>query len=500
MAIPASHIVSAQPRVISGGGADLQMNGLLLSRSNLIPVDAMALSFGSASSVGDYFGTDSREYAAAVVYFTGYDNKFSAPEAFFVARRVDESVPAWLRGAAFTRTLASLKTVTDGGLIITIDGAVYSVTGLDFSGAGSFSDAAQILAEALAARLSGVSAAWSSVNKAFTITSPTKGEASGIGYAESPASGTDLSALFGLAASSGAVLSQGAEAMNADAQMRAVRSRTENWVTFTTMWEADAEEMREWAAWANSNYGWMYAPWTTDASTPLQTSAADPASLLKDAGYDHTAIVYGSLDYAMFIMGAVASVDWERVNGSITFAFKAQSGLAAQVDTQSAAEALEAKNCNYFGNFATRNADFVFLYPGALSASDYGFIDPYINSVWLNNRIQRALLDGLSSSGRVPYNDRGYTMIRSWLMDPVNAALNNSVIEPGVELSEAQRSELMNEAGQDISSELKTQGYFIQILDPGASSRAKRESPVVSLWYTYGGAVQRIEIASTAVL
>ena len=123
-----------------------------------------------------------------------------------------------------------------------------------------------------------------------------------------------------------------------------------------------------------------------------------------------------------------------------------------------------------------------------------------MNSIWLNNRLQVSLMDGITSVGRVPYNTRGYTMIAAWMMDPINEARNNAAIEPGVVLSERQKSEVMNEAGLDISNELWTQGYYVQILDPGAAVRAQRGSPVVSLWYTYGGAVQRIEVASTAIL
>ena len=52
----------------------------------------------------------------------------------------------------------------------------------------------------------------------------------------------------------------------------------------------------------------------------------------------------------------------------------------------------------------------------------------------------------------------------------------------------------------DISEELFTAGYFLQIVDPGAQARVNRETPVISLWYTYGGAVQRITVASTAIL
>lgn len=498
MAIPASHIVNVIPRVITGGSPDLELNGLLLTDNAIISASTMVLEFPSAAAVGAYFGVDSVEYSAADVYFIGYTNKFTAPKAFFVARRVAEAAPAWLRSARNTKTIAQFKAITDGGMVISVDNTAHTVTGVDFSSANSFSDVATILRAQMPFGADSVT--YSSLTGAFTITSGTTGAVSEVSYASAPASGTDLAAFMGLRIDDGAVLSAGMDALSVGEQMTAILSRTQNWVSFTTAWEEDAEEMLEWAAWANSNYGWLYVAYTTNAATSSADSSADPASVLKDSGNDHTTIIYGSLEYAAFIMGVVASIAWQRINGTITAAFKAQSGLAPWVADETTAAILESKNCNYFGNFATRNAEFIFMYPGCLSASDYGFIDPYVNSVWLNNRLQVALMDGITSVGRVPYNTRGYTMIAAWMMDPINEARNNAAIEPGVVLSERQRSEVMNEAGLDISGELWTQGYYIQVLDPGATVRAQRGSPIVSLWYTYGGAVQRIEVASTAIL
>ena len=502
MAIPASHIVNVIPRVITGGSPDLELNGLLLTDNAIISASTMVLEFPSAAAVGAYFGLDSVEYAAADVYFTSYNNKFSAPKAFFVARRIAEAAPAWLRGGKITQTVTQLKTVTAGSMAISIDNTAYNVTGVDFSAANSYSDMAAILETAIHT-IVGTGAAnvdFSSLTGAFTITSGTSGAASEVSYASATGTGSDLSALLNLTENRGAVLSVGMDALSVNEQMAAIRAKTENWVSFTTAWEEAAEEMLEWAAWANSNYGWLYVAYTTNAATASADSSADPASVLKNSGNDHTAIIYGSLEYATFIMGVVGSIAWQRVNGTITAAFKKQSGLAPWVVDETTATILESKNCNYFGNFATRNAEFIFMYPGCLSASDYGYIDPYVNSIWLNNRLQVSLMDGITSVGRVPYNQRGYTMIAAWMMDPINEARNNAAIEPGVVLSERQKSEVMNEAGLDISNELWTQGYYVQILDPGAAVRAQRGSPIVSLWYTYGGAVQRIEVASTAIL
>jgi hypothetical protein len=501
MPIPASHIVQVLPRVITGGSANLELNGLLFSENPIISASTMALEFPSAAAVGAYFGTDSPEYEAAAVYFASFNSKQAAPRRFFVARRVSTAIPAWLRGAKYPGTLAQLKAVTDGAMVVSIDSTALSLTALDFSAASSFSDVATAIGAALVtAGAAGATVTYSSLNGAFTITSGTSGAASVVSYAAAPASGTDLAAMLGLREEDGAILSAGRDALDVPAQMAAVLDKTQNFVSFMTAWEADADEMLEWAQWASQNFGWLYVAHSTDAAIPSPDSTGDAASLLKASGYDHTAIIYGGLDYAAFLMGVVASVAWERLNGTITAAFKRQSGLAAVVTDETAANALKAKNCNYFGNFATRNAEFVFLYDGKLSHSEYGYIDPYINAVWLNNRLQVALMDGLSTAGRVPYNTRGYTMIRAWMADPVNAARNNAAIEPGVTLSEAQKSELFNEAGLDISGELWAKGYYLQILDPGAEVRAKRESPVINLWYTYAGSVQKLDVVSTAVL
>lgn len=495
MAIAASHIVKVLPRVLSAGSSDLELNGLILSHNELISADTLVLEFSSAAAVGDYFGSNSQEYRAAEIYFTAYDHKLSAPSKLLIARRLAEDSAAYLRGGRVSGSLADLKKISAGGLAISVDGQKQVLSGLDFSQLPSFSQAAELLSTAL----TGATVSYSSQGF-FTITSHSRGPGSEISFAAAVTGAEDLAALLALGEADGGLLSPGREALSPEEQMKAILAKNQNFVSFSTLWEAETEEMLQWAAWANQHYGWLYVAHSEQAALLSADSAHDAAQALKDSGYDHCCLIYGSHDYAAFILGLVASIAWQRTNGTITAAFKSQSGLAARVNDESTAALLESKNCNYFGNFSTRNADFVFLYPGCLAASDYGYIDPYINSIWLNNRLQVALMDGLRGSGRVPYNTRGYTMVAAWLLDPVNEARNNAAIEAGVQLSERQKSELINEAGLDISQELWTQGYYLQVLDPGASARAQRSSPLISLWYTYGGAVQKIEVASSALV
>ena len=79
-AIPASLFVSVSPGVISAGGSALDVVGLFLTNSTQVPIGTV-ISFASAAAVGTYFGLASAEYAAAVVYFNGFDNSPKKPGA-----------------------------------------------------------------------------------------------------------------------------------------------------------------------------------------------------------------------------------------------------------------------------------------------------------------------------------------------------------------------------------------------------------------------------------
>jgi hypothetical protein len=67
-------------------------------------------------------------------------------------------------------------------------------------------------------------------------------------------------------------------------------------------------------------------------------------------------------------------------------------------------------------------------------------------------------------------------------------------------LSESQKAQVNNAAGLDVASIIETQGFYLQILDPGSQVRAARGTPVINFWYTDGGAVQQITVASIDVM
>lgn len=493
MAIPARQIVDVTPRVINAGVPDLAMSGLLLTKNPLCIFPDM--SFSSATAVGAYFGYDSNEYKAALKYFMGYDNAFKRPDTLKFARRIDTAVAGELIGGS-AASLATLKAITAGTFEITVDGTKVTVTALNLSSVTTQSD----VATALEAKISGTSVEYNSNLNAFIITSDTTGATSEVSVASEISTGTTAT-LLGLTASAGAVAQDGKSSMSEDANMTAVATADGNWVSFTTLYTADASEIEALSKWCNDQkVEYAYFPYTNADGDTVPSNPNNLPNTLKTADYEGTVLMFGTIDHAVAAMAIWASVDWNRYNGLPTMAFRSQNGLAASVTDETVAENLLSMNVNYYGRYASRVEDFTFFYNGKLTGGDFGFIDAYIGNIWLRNALQNAILNGLQQVARTPYTDAGYNQIRAWCLDPINRGLNNGVIQVGLNLSEAQKAQLYNEIGQDVSEQLYTDGYFLLVADPGAQARVERETPVCGLWYTYGGAVQKVELPATVIL
>lgn len=506
MAIPASELVRVQPRVLAGTGQDLAFNGLFLTENALAPVGTL-LTFRDAASVSEYFGSVSNEAKAAAVYFGGYNNSFLKPTQLYMWRSHKNAGAPFVRSAAFSSAkvktlLDDLKGITAGTFSATIGGTAISLSEVDLSGSDSISAALDIVTKKIAAidgaspAAAGVALSWNPVLRAFTLTAG----AAGSTVAIANLSGTIPDAL-GL--TSGAVVSAGADAQDYASCLDEVCETTQNFVTYSTIAEADRADALALSGWSNTQYAagnqFLYVYWSADET--LKTDKADEtaAIAIRDAEYTGTAGVYGDVRYPAFLMGVAASIDWDRIDGAITTAFKAQSGLTANVQVKDDAANLIANGMNFMGNYASRNDNFILFQNGQMFGQ-WSWIDTYLNATWLNNALQVQILSGLELAGRVPYTEAGYTRIRAWVQDVVDRALTNGVIDRGVRLSETQKTELINEAGKDISTDLYNNGYVLQINDATAAVRQARTSPSMSFWYTYGGSVHKINLPSTAVV
>lgn len=499
MAIPAGDLVRIVPRVLAGSGQDLEFNGLFMTGNALTPTGTL-LTFYGASEVADYYGSGSDEYKAAQVYFSGYNNSLTKPRSVFFYRANTTDVAGFVRGAGGldAEDLTALKAITAGDFNATVAGATVALTGLDLSAVTSFSGVAEALNTALAGATAGATVAFDSRLKCYTLTSDTAGASGSVVVT----SGTVAEAM-GLLADD-VVTSAGADAAVYSDILDDIAVLTQNFVTLSTVAEVtDVTQAQSIAQWVQTQFAegaqYLYVLWTTASAVKTAGETSSIVAQIRETEPEGVTAVYGDVRYAAFVMGAAASIAWDSPNSTITFAFKAQSGLEANILSQADASGLEANGVNFMGYYATRNDNFILFQHGQMFGQ-FAWIDTYLNSTWLNSALQTQILAGLELSPRVPYTDAGYTLIRSWVQDVADRAITNGVIDLGVNLSQTQKNALAVEAGGDITTELYNSGYYLQIVDATASIRQERRSPACNFWYTYGGSVHRINLPSTAVV
>ncbi len=519
--IPASMLVNIQPSVLSAGGNAMDMNGLLLTSSTRVPIGTV-MSFPTAAAVEAYFGGGSApalfaggglngsNISMGAGYFGGYTNSTKKPGALLVSQYNLVDVPGYIRGGSGL-TLAQVQAIVSGTLTVVVGGVSKTSSALNLSAASSLSNAAALIQAAFTTP--GFTVTYDSVAAAFKITGTSSGVANTVEFP----TGANAAPLL-LTSATGAVLSQGADALlttTTSAFMNAITAITTNWATFSTDFDPDGGSGNAFklafAAWVNGqNNRYAYVGWDTDI-TPTESvpAAASFGQLLDDNSYSGTSPVWEPSDYnyAAFMMGWAASLDFERKDGRTTLAFRNQAGLVPTVTSQAVAINLGGNpqalgdfgnGYNYYGDFATANDEFQNFQRGTISGP-FQWFDSYVNQIWLNNALQQALMTLLTNTNSIPYNAAGRALIEAACADPIIAALNFGAIRTGVALSEQQKAEVNAAAGLDISATLFSQGWYLQVLPGTAQVRQNRTSPPITLWYMDGQSVQAISLASILI-
>lgn len=150
--IPASAIVNVTPSVIGAGGTGLDLNGLILTLSDYVPVGTVK-EFTNPQDVADFFGPLNAEALMAAVYFAGFDGSSVKPASLLFMQYVENSfgVPPYLRGGdVSSMTVAQLQALGSGTLTFTVNGATFTSGTINLAGATSFSNAAALISTGLA--------------------------------------------------------------------------------------------------------------------------------------------------------------------------------------------------------------------------------------------------------------------------------------------------------------------------------------------------------------
>lgn len=522
MTIPASAVVNVIPGVLSPGGAGLVMSGLVLTESLLMPTGTV-LSFASSADVSDFFGPSSLEYAYAQTYFAGYNNQTQQPAAILFAPYNVAARAGWLQsGSLAGLTLTELKAITPGTLTITFSGTPLTSSSINLSGATSFSNAATIIAAAFTSPPFTV--AWDAVQSAFIFTSTATGSTETIVFP------TDtIATALSLTLATGGTLSQGAALDTPTSAMNNVVAVNQNWATVSYLTElalADKETLAVWLGTQDDQY--LGVIWDSDTQASVQNATEPFGVVAKTAKYNSVMCIGGdpasaaaqfttlaalNLQIAAFVQGMVASINFSQTNGRITLAGKSAASAAVLQNCASLQtyDNLLANGYSCYGSFASRNQGFTFFSNGNMPGS-FPWADQYIDEIWLTAALQAALLALYTTVNAIPYDPTGYGLISATLIGapaessteapgPINAALNAGVIVTGVKLSASQVAALQAAGLSNAAiGMVSSNGYYLQVLDPGATARAARQTPIINLWYADGGAVQNITMSAIDIL
>lgn len=341
---------------------------------------------------------------------------------------------------------------------------------------------------------------YDSLRAAFVITSPTTGVNSSVGFA----SGT-LAADVQFTQATGAVQSRGAAAATPAGAMNAVVASTQNWASFTTVFEATVDVALAFANWVSTaspagQERFLYVEWDSVLAETVGEAAESFGAELTAAAYNGSMPNFDLTagQKAAFICGMVASIDFNETQGRITLAYKGQAGLVADVTDATVAQNLKLNGYNFYGAYATAAQQFTFLQPGSMPG-EWRWVDAYVNQIAMNADFQLALALLETQVKSIPYNTAGRNLLNAALLDPILKYVNFGAIQPGVPLSASQAQQVNNAAGAKIDGVLSTVGWYLQILPASPTVRGLRGSPPMKFWYTDGGSVQSLLLATIDV-
>lgn len=504
--IPLSYLVSVTPSVIQAGAGQNNLYGLMLSQSTSIPFGRV-LNFTSADDVGELLGKNTLEYKQAVIYFGAYSGATSRPGVLNMAYLPsDEKTPiqaALWGGSLAGMTLASLQAV-NGSMSLTINGTPEHVT-VNLSQADSFSHAAAELQAALFPSGSG-SVAWNVGLGAFVITAPAQaggGDTPALASTITVASGTAADAL-GLSDSKGGIVSPACLSPTASNVMDILRAANPTWASFFCAFDPQSQYL-ELAEWTGSQNSGLMGILHDTAITGMTAEALTQANTLYDrvlsSGYSGVLGLNGDPIAAAFAASIYAAVDFTQPNGILPFAGRTASGLSATVSDRATAQALDNKGISYVGDFSGPvDTNLIQLQSGSVSGP-YAWADAYMGQIWFNRRMQHLLALMLRLPKSIPYTRKGDAMIVSTLQPAVNDALSFGLITQGVTLSEDEALTISTTYGQSTLQALQNNGYAVLVAmeDADPALRAQRKAATVTVLYTQGGSVQRINLNSIEV-
>jgi hypothetical protein len=483
--LPVSRLITVGVNLAPKAAQSQNLSSLLiLGPSSVIDTTTRMRSYGSIGAIATDFGTSAPEYQAAQLWF----DQTPQPTQVLIGRWVQAASAGQLLGAPLAvNVLATLQAIANGGFTMTIDALAPQVlAGLNFAGVTNLNAVAAIIDAALA----NATVLYNSTLNRFEVTSATTGATSIVSFA-TPAGGTDISHILGLAAADGGYQANGLVAETALAATTLFDVKFgQQWYSLTILGAATADHLAVAAYIEAANAYHFYGVTTQDSGVLVATTTTDIASQLKALAFNKTAIQYSSLNpYAVCSsLARIATTDYTGNNTTITLMWKQEPGVGFENLDQNQIAALEAKNCNVFVAYDNNTA---IIEPG-VSTSGL-FIDEIMGVAAFAIAIQTASFNLLYlSPTKIPQTDAGMHIIATTIEQVCAQFVSNGFLAPGD----------WDAAGFGTISQgqFLPKGYYIftpAISTQSQASRGARMSVPIQVAAKLAGAVHNINLGIT---
>jgi hypothetical protein len=468
MAISQSKYISITSGV--GGAAVVSAKELvarIFSINAKIPSNTV-LEFTSLADVGAFFGHSAIEYVFSSKYF-GYINNYQnkANKISYFKNDLAGSAPFLYpkKEAAALTAFTSLPSTTT--ITLNIGGASFTTAALDFTAATTYADIATALQTSIQANTAGgelwtaATVVYNSADKVFVFTAGTIGK-SIMYYASDPDNASSLASLLGWDLASSPLLSDGSDVLTSiNALLDSSYGISNNYGSFAFLSDSEltTDQIASIGAWtAEKNYSVMYSVEVGDANyVAVQAAVAD---------FDGVVLTYNKYqpDSSMpFVipMAILASTDYARYNGAVSYDFKQFEGMPVSVDTDTMYNTLNPLKINFYGATQQAGAQIAFYQHGRIQGQELNDINVFANEMWLKDRIFTELMNYQLSVSAWYATLQGKAAGDGLILQIVNnEALFNGVIQSGKSLSNIQINFINSITGDyDAWRKVQSDGY-----------------------------------------
>lgn len=482
--------------------------GLLAARDNMNVVAVMTSQqtgplstanryalYSDVASVAEDFGTDSDIYAHATAFFGTTPNPTNAGGLFVAGywRGASENVDATaavLTGAQLVETtvIDQLQAISDGSFDITVDGELIQVSAFDTRTITTLEELATALSVELVGATKSATATISDDDR-LIITSDSTGAASTITLASDPAAGTFIGTLLGIAAGTGATITQGAAAdvLAAETQVEAITALKAlvNVKGVVFIDSTDDATRKLLAEWAQANSTLVYDVFSAAANLTI-----DPTNVVWDiklsslTNYRMLYSAAGNRKLATAYMARAHVVNFNAERSALTMQLKALS-VTAEDYTQGEITAAKAVGLDIYTTIKD--------VPVVLTSGANDFVDNRYNIIAFIDAVQTDMFNLLKGTAtKIPQTQRGVNQMIDQAEKTTRGFVRAEVFAPGTWTSPDYFGD------QDtFNRNIEENGFYWiagALADQPQADRQARKSPVLQGAVKNAGAIHSADI------